>query len=81
MPNIEILKPENLLLPVITELNIGLLVILVNNLVEWSQISDELKNESRLLSIFSVEITPGNMLDKFGFGCYSLHPGSNEYPG
>jgi len=43
MPNIEILKPENLLLPVITELNIGLLVVLVNNLVEWSQISDELK--------------------------------------
>jgi hypothetical protein len=82
--NLIILSDQNffrLLLPVMTELNIASQVVLVNNLKELSLISDELKNESRLLSIFSAEIVPVAKLKKFGFGCYNLHPGSNLYPG
>jgi hypothetical protein len=43
----------NLLLLVLTELHTTLQVVLVNNLEELSHISDDLKNQSRLLSIFS----------------------------
>jgi hypothetical protein len=82
--NLIILSDQNffrLLLPVITELNFSLQVVLVNNLLELEQISDELIGESRLLSIFSAEIVPASRLKKFGRGCYNLHPCSNEYPG
>ena len=71
----------NLLLLVLTELHTTLQVVLVNNLEELSQIGDDLKNQSRLLSIFSTEIVPDDTLRQFDFGCYNLHPGSNEYPG
>ena len=71
----------NLLLLVLTELHTSLQVVLVNNLEELNQIGDDLKNQSRLLSIFSAEIVPYDTLKQFGFGCYNLHPGSNEYPG
>jgi len=70
----------NLLLLVLTELHTTLQVVLVNNLEELNQIGDDLKNQSRLLSIFSAEIVPYDTLKQFGFGCYNLHPGSNEYP-
>ena len=82
--NLIILSDQNffrLLLPVITELNSSSQIVLVNNLLELHQISDELIGESRLLSIFSAEIVPVTVLRKFGFGCYNLHPCSNEYPG
>lgn len=70
-----------LLLPVLTELNVASQVVLINNLLELSEVSDDLKNQSRLLSIFSSEIVPEVTLEKFGFGCYNLHPGTSEYPG
>jgi len=71
----------NRLLRVVKSLGIPVELSLVRNLSELKTIPIQVKKTSRLVSIFSTEIIPKELLNAFGYGCYNLHPGSHCYPG